>query len=125
MSVTVTNTKITRLNVDQTLTANAATSSTINEAQVFTITPTMPKKALMFYNGAGHGAITYSIAAGAMWGSTVAITGSVAAGAIEVIEVDDARVTRANGTIAVTLTPATGKRLATDHAAGMYVLELK
>ena len=125
MAVTVTNTKITKLNVDQTLTANAATSSTIDQAEVFTITPTKPKKALMFYNGTGHGAYTYSIAAGQMWGSTTAITGSIAAGAIEVIELDDARVKKADGTIVVTLTPASGKRLLTDHAAGMYVLELK
>lgn len=124
MAVTVTNTKITSLNVEQTLTANAATSTTIDQAEVFTITPTKSRKAFMFYNGAGHGAYTYSIAAGDMWGQK-AITGSIAAGATEVIELDDARVKKSNGTILVTLTPASGKRLATDHAAGMYVLELK
>jgi hypothetical protein len=126
MAVAVTKTTIAALNADQTLTANAATSETINEAEVFTITPTASggKLALMFYNGAGHGAITYSIAAGDFWASIAAVTGSIAAGAIEVLELDTAKIMQNDGTIAVTLTPASGKRLLTDHASGMYVLEL-
>jgi hypothetical protein len=125
MAVTVTKTTIAALNVEQTFTANAATSSTIDQAEVFTITPTKSagKYALFFYNGSGHGAITYSIAAGGMWGAK-AVTGSIAAGATEVLQLDDYKVKKSDGTLAVTLTPASGKRLLTDHAAGMYVLEL-
>jgi len=126
MAVSVTNTSITALNSDQTLTANAATSSVVDATEAFTITPTRkgPKIALFFYNGAGHGAITYSIAAGDMWASTGAVAGSIAAGAIEVLQLDTAKVMSSSGTIVVTLTPASGKRLLTDHACGMYVLEL-
>lgn len=126
MAVAVTNTTIAALNADQTLTANAATSSVVDATEVFTITPTASggKLALLFYNGTGHGAITYSIAAGDFWASTAAVTGSIAAGATEVLEVETAKVLQDAGTILVTLTPASGKRLLTDHASVMYALEL-
>lgn len=127
MAVTVTNTKITALNADQTFTANAATSSTIDEAEVFTITPTYKdtKMAIVFSNGTGHGAFTYSIAAGAgVFKAAAAKTGSIAAGAMEVIQLDSGRYMSASGTIVITLTPASGKRLLTDHAAKLYELEL-
>jgi hypothetical protein len=128
MAVAVTNTLLTALNADQTLTMNAATSSVIDATEAFTITPTgKPNKTLIaLYNGAGHGAITYSIAAGAnVFKAGAAKTGSIAAGATEVIQLDMGRYTSATGTIVCTLTPASGKRLLTDHASGMWVAELK
>ena len=127
MAVAVTNSKIAALNADQTLTANVATSTTIDQAEVFTITPTgKPNKtAIIFVNGAGHGAYTYSIAAGAnVFKAGAAKTGSIAAGASEVIQLDLGRYTTATGTVLVTLTPASGKRLLSDHAASMSVIEL-
>ena len=127
MAVAVTNTKLTALNADQTLTANAATSTTIDQTEVFTITPTgKPNKtAIILANGAGHGAYTYSIAAGAnVFKAGAAKTGSIAAGASEVIQLDLGRYTTATGTVLVTLTPASGKRLLSDHAASMSVIEL-
>jgi hypothetical protein len=125
MAVTVTKTTITTINTDQTFTANAATSTTANEAEVFTVTPTKSsgKSAIVFGNATGHGAYTYSIAAGDLWAGA-AITGSVAAAALEVLEYDSAKVLQDDGTIAITLTPATGKVLLTDHAAKIYHLEL-
>lgn len=127
MAVTVTNTKLSALNADQTLTSNAATSSVIDTAEVFTITPTgKPSKTVIgFVNGAGHGAYTYSIAAGAgVFKAGAAKTGSIAAGATEVIQLDLGRYLSSSGTLVVTLTPASGKRLLTDHAAAMWVAEL-
>lgn len=125
MSVTITKTTITALNADQTFTANAATSTTANEAEVFTVTPTKSggKSAIVFSNATGHGAFTYSIAAGDFWAGA-AITGSVAAGALEVLEYDSAKILQDDGTIGITLTPATGKILLTNHAASIYHLEL-
>jgi hypothetical protein len=125
MAVAVTETVIAALNADQTLTANAATSEVADTAEVFTIVPVKSggKMALMFYNGAGHGAVTYSIAAGDFW-AAAAVTGSIAAAATEVLQVETAKVLQNDGTILVTITPASGKRLLTDHACGMYVLEL-
>lgn len=124
MAVTVTNTTVTALNADQTLTANAATSTVVNGTEVFTITPTKGghKNNLIFSNGTGHGAFTYSIAAGDQW-SAGAITGSIAAGALEVLDFDSAKVLKNGGTIAITLTPASGKILLTNHAAKVYFLE--
>lgn len=127
MAVTVTNSLIAALNADQTLTPNAATSSVIDATEVFTITPTgKPNKtSIGFVNGAGHGAYTYSIAKGGrVFQAGAAKTGSIAAGATEVIQLDIGRYASTTGTIVVTLTPASGKRLATDHTAAMWVLEL-
>lgn len=125
MAVTVTKSTISAINADQTFTANAATSTTANEAEVFTVTPTKSsgKSAMVFSNAASHGAFTYSIAAGDLWAGA-AITGSIADGAMEVLEYDSAKVMQDDGTIAVTLTPATGKILLTNHAAKIYHLEL-
>jgi hypothetical protein len=125
MSVTVTNSKIVTMNTALAMTANAATSSTIDQAEVFTATPTRPdyKVAYIIYNGTGHGSITYSVAAGDFWASTAAVTGTVAAGAFAVVELEGGKVKQDDGTVAITLTPASGKRLLTDHAAGMYVIE--
>lgn len=128
MSVTVTKTTIATLNTDQTFTANAATSTTTNEAEVFTITPTVAGgKLAIFFRNTSTSAYTYSIAAGDFWASTDPITGSIAAGTnvIEVEQVETARVKKANGTVAVTITPATGLALVAGHAAAMYCLELK
>ena len=128
MAVTVTNTLISALNADQTLTANAATSSVVDATEAFTITPTGKdnKMAIVFGNGTGHGAFTYSIAVGAgVFAAPSALTGSIAAGALEVLQIDTGKYMSSSGTIVITLTPASGKRLLTDHAAVMYELELK
>lgn len=127
MAVAITNTLITALNADQTLTQNAATSSVIDATEVFTYTPTgKDNKVLIgFVNGTGHGAYTYSIAGGAGVFGTAAKTGSIAAGATEAIQIETGRYMAAAGTIAITLTPASGKRLLTDHAAAMWVAELQ
>jgi hypothetical protein len=125
MAVTITNTKLVSMNTGLAMTANAATSTVIDTAEVFTATPTRPDYKLVYiiYNGSGHGAITYSIAVGDFWAGTSAVTGSVAAGASVAIELEGGRVKQDDGTVAITLTPASGKRLLTDHAAGMYVIE--
>lgn len=127
MAVSITNTLITALNADQTLTQNAATSSVIDAPEVFTYTPTGKdhKVAIIFGNGSGHGAYTYSITAGAGVFGCAAQSGSIAAGALEVSQSESGRYIQTAGTILITLTPAFGKRLLTDHAAVVYVLELQ
>lgn len=123
----ITNTLIAALNTDQTLTQNAATSSVIDATEVFTYTPTGKDNKILigFVNGAGHGAYTYSIAAGARVFGAPVKTGSVAAGATEVIQIETGRYVSAANTVAITLTPASGKRLLTDHAAAMWAAELQ
>lgn len=127
MAVTVTNTTLTEFDTETTLTANAATSSVIDAVEVFTVTPTAPtqKVSILFTNGAGHGAVTYSIPVGAGWAgdTATAFTGSIAAGATEVVQLESGKHKNADGKYLITLTPASGKRLLTDHAAVMEVLE--
>ncbi len=127
MAITVTNTDITNYDVETTVTANAATSSVIDEVEVFTVTPTKAGNhvVVLMTNAAGHGAFTYSIPAGALWASdtTTAFTGSIAAGATETVQLASGVHLSSSGTYAITLTPASGKRLLTDHVAVMEVLE--
>jgi hypothetical protein len=126
MAVTVTKTTIATINTDQTLTANAATSTVTNADEVFTLTPTASggKLALMFQNSSTGQTYTYSIAAGDFWASTDAITGSIAGPAIEVLEVDTAKVKQSDGTVLITLTPSTGLALVAGHTAKVYALQL-
>ena len=127
MAISITNTRIVSLNVDQTLTNNALTSTTIDQAEVATYTPTgKDNKVLIgFVNGAGHGAYTYSITAGAGVFGTAVKTGSIADGATEVLQIETGRYMQAAGTILITLTPASGKILLTNHAAKVWVAELQ
>lgn len=127
MAVTVTNTNITDYDTEVAVTANAATSSVVDEVEVFTITPTKSGNhvAILLTNAAGHGAFTYSVPVGALWAgdTATAFTGSIAAGATEVVQLASGKHLNSDGKYAITLTPASGKRLLTDHAAVMEVLE--
>jgi len=125
MAVTVTNSTIAALNTEQTFTANAATSTAVNTAEVFTFTPTKAgsKIALNFSNLGSTAAVTYSIAAGDLWAGK-AITGTIAGSAQEILQFDSARVLQDDGTVAITVTPSTGTILLGDHAFKLYALEL-
>ena len=127
MAVAVTNTKISALNTDQALTFNAATSSTIDETEVFTITPTGKdnKMVIGIQVGATHGAVAFSIAGGDGVFGTVAKTGSTAQATTDLIQIETGRYMQTGGTIAITFTPASGKRLLTDHALNVFVAELQ
>ena len=132
MSVTVTNTTIAALNVDQTLTANAATSTVAGGSEVFTYTPvkgTGKIALIMQSTSAGVVPATYSIAAGDLWAGK-AITGTIgstaAAAAIEVVEIETGRVLQDDGTIAITVSPGdtSASMLANTHHMKMYALSL-
>jgi hypothetical protein len=131
MAVTVENTTIAKLNTDQTLTANAATSTVAGASEVFTYTPKAAtgKVALIFQSSSsGTVPAKYSIAAGDLWASceiTGTIGSSIAAKAIEVVEIETAKVLQDNGTILITVSPGSSTvKLKTDHKFTMYALEL-
>ena len=127
MPTTLTKTTIAALNTDQTFTKVAATSTVTNGDEVFTLTPTAGDgKLALFFQNTSTSAYTYSIAAGDLWAGA-AITGSIAAGTVnlEVLQADMAKVMQDDGTVAITLTPATGVALVAGHAAAMYCLQLK
>lgn len=132
MAVTVTNTTISALNTGQTLTANAATSTVANTAEVFTYTPKASggKMALIMQSASTSAlkGISYSIAAGDLWAAK-AITGTIgstaANSAIEVLQIDTARVLQDDGTILITVAPGTSTAsLKTSYSFKMYALEL-
>lgn len=127
MAVTVTNSTMSLYDTEYTVTPNAATSSVIDEVEVFTVTPTKAahQVAITFTNASGHGPYTYSVPIGALWAgdTATAFTGSIAAGAEEIIQLESGKHLDANGKYLITLTPASGKRLLTDHVAVMKVIE--
>ena len=109
------------------ITASAATSSVANATEVFTITPTVrDQDVLLTINNvaADQGTVTYSIAAGGLWAAGAVSTGSVAQGVSSGIILEGAKYKSSTGTYVITFTPATGKRLLTDHAMTMQVIQL-
>ena len=102
MAVAVVNTGLSVYDTEYAVTANAATSSVIDEVEVFTVTPTKAghKVTILMTNATGHGAYTWSIPVGALWaGDTLtALTGSIAAGATEAIQVASGKHLSAAGT---------------------------
>jgi hypothetical protein len=126
MAVAVTNTNMV-LNTITTVTRNAATSSTIDQTEVFTITPSKSDEKVLIYIenvATDQGTVTYSIAAGGYWAAGAALTGSVAQGVGRAIVLEGAKYKAQAGTIAITFTPAAGKRLLTDHALRVSVIQM-
>ena len=125
MAVAITNTLIAALNTDQAVTFNAATADTADLAEAFTYTPTGKDSKVLFFIKNGTGTLSYSIAAGAgVFQAGAAKTGTVAANTTDVIQIETGKFSSATGTVVVTLTPASGTKLLTNHAASMYVTEM-
>ena len=126
MAVAITNTKIAALNTDQALTYNAATADVANTAEAFTYTPTgKDSKIVMGIVNAGTAAMTASIAVGdGVFQAASANSITIAAGATDVIQFETGKYTSSAGTVVTTLTPGTGLKLLTDHAATVFVAEL-
>jgi len=125
--IAITNTKIDNLNADKVLTFNSATNSVVNSTDKFIYTPTgKDNKVVIGVQVADtHGTVTYSIGGGVGAFGTAAKTGSIAQNTTDTIQIETGRYMKANGTIEITFTPANGKRLATDHALRVWVIELQ
>jgi hypothetical protein len=125
MAVAITNTLISALNADQTLTFNAATADNADLAEVFTYTPTGKDSKIVIGFKNTTGVLSYSIAKGAgVFQAPSAKTGTIAATSTEVMQIETGKYLSAAGTILITLTPAAGTKLLTNHAASMFVVEL-
>ena len=122
-----TNTLITTLNTFQTVTKIVADADTANLAQKFIYTPTgKDNKIVIFLQVANtHGAVATSIKGGAGVFGTAAKTDSVAQNTTEVVQIETGRYIQADGTIEITLTPASGKKLASEHVATLFLVELQ
>jgi len=122
---TVTNTQG-KINEGVALVLAAAASSVVNATEDFVMTLDGDHRtAILVKNGAGHGAVTIAIPVGdGFWfgkGDAGALT--VADGTEQVLYLESAKYQANAGTITMTATPATGKRLLTDHALTVSVLE--
>lgn len=124
MATAITNIQ-TVLNTGTLSTATAATATVADATEVFTFTPTKSKYVIQINNvSASDGSVTYSIAKGTHWAATVPLTGTILQGTSQVIELDTARVKGALGVISLTLTPASGKILLTDHELTIQAIQL-
>ena len=122
-----TSNKLLKYNTEIEKAVTAATADTADLAEVFEVTPTKADNNYIIEIStptALAGIMTYSIAAGDFFASTVAKTGSVAAGKTEIIQLEGAKYIQDTGKVLVTLTPASGKKLKTDHAATITAIEL-
>lgn len=127
MAINVTKTEL-GLNTLKNLVEVDATSTVADMAEVFEFEfkGVQDEKAILILDNttAGQGAVTYSIASGDYWAKGTALTGSVAEGSKGILRIEGGKYKGFNGKVAVTVAPASGKRLLTDHAfrAGFVVL---
>jgi len=124
-NMAITNTKIASLNVDQALTFMAADADTADLAQKFIYTPTGKDNRIVIGFKNTTGILAYSIAAGVGVFGAAAKTGTVAATSTDVIQIETGRYMLADGTVEITLTPASGTKLLTNHAAAVFAIELQ
>lgn len=113
------------VNAAKVSTATAATIDTINGPEVFDITPVRNSGFYIEINNVSalNGAVTYSLAAGGYYAATVALTGSVAQGVSTIICPESAKF-KTGSKFVLTVTPATGKKLLTDHALTIKAVNL-
>jgi len=130
MAVTVTNVTLVRdtANIGA---GDAATADTADLAEVFTITPTkgMDKMIIEIAVANTNGTVACSMAAGDNFWAKKAKTWNCVQNKTTIFHISDiarfmTKVTGAAGKMLLTLTPASGKKLLTDHTAVVKVVEL-
>jgi len=127
--VDITNVDVSALETMTELALDAATEDTIDTAQKFVITPDAYKQfercAIVVKEANGAGNLSFSLAAGDYyWASGKALTGSVTSSKTMVMVVESAKYKNSDGKMELTLTPASGKKLKTDHGAEVGFIEL-
>jgi hypothetical protein len=126
MAVTCTNVTL-EVNTVKVLAADAATETNANKAEAFTFTPTKAgRKILILVTvAAANGTVVCSLGAGSEFWASDAQTFNAVENKTSAFQIEDvARFLTSSDTIVLTLTPATGKKLLTDHAATVQILEL-
>ena len=126
MAVAVTNSSITKFDDEAVVTSNPATATVADATEAFTITPTRKgSKVLIRMNiGDTHGAVAFSVAVGTHFGANVVKTGSIAQNTTEAVILNSGRFLNASGAYVITFTPASGKKLLTDHLLNVEVIEM-
>lgn len=123
--IAITNSRIVALNTIQEKTFNAADVDTADGTQKFVYTPTGKDNKVLILIKNVTGTLAFSIAAGTRVFGAAAKTGTVAANKTGIIQIETGKYMLANGTIEITLTPAAGTKLLTNHAASVQVVELQ
>ena len=106
---------------------DAATADTANLAEVFTITPVSKsvEKLIIEIDVANtNGTVACSLGAGAEFWASGALAWDAVQNKTSIMHVTDIARFMVDGTILLTLTPAAGKKLLTDHTAVVRVLEI-
>ena len=106
---------------------DAATADVANTPEVFTITPTkgQDKMIIEIEVADTNGPVAVSLGAGVQYWASAALAWSCPQAKTTIMHVSDiARFMTTASTILLTLTPASGKKLLTDHAAKVGVIEL-
>ena len=125
-AVTLTLAKVAAINTPVSMAVAAATETTADKAEAFELTFSGKTQhvALIFNNANSHGSYTYEIKAGDLAMAT-AVTGKIEQNkANEIVQIDTGRAIDKDKKITIELTPATGKKLATDHAATLRAVSL-
>lgn len=126
-NMAITNNKIASLNVAQAITLMSADADTADLAQTFIYTPTGKDNRIAFVLEIAntHGAVAYEIEAGQGVFATPKRSESIAQNTREIIQIETGRYMKTGGTINIKCTPASGKRLTSDHALKIWAIELQ
>lgn len=108
-------------------TATAATVDTAGTAETFEITPVRDSGFYIEINNvsAVNGSVTYSLDVGDYYAAPFGpLTGTIAQGASAIICPESAKYKKSTGKLVLTVTPASGKKLKTDHALTVKAVNL-
>ena len=125
-NLAITNSKVT-LNTTRVLTYVAADQTTDATAQKFVYTPTGKDNKICFviYSGAAS-ALTATLTAGAgVFGAAAKANTIPATAGTYILQIETGKYMLANGTVELSILPAAGKDLVTDHALTVGVIELQ
>ncbi|MCK9218284.1 MAG: hypothetical protein M0P77_10280 [Firmicutes bacterium] len=121
MATEVTMTKMSAINTATKLNVKAAAIDTANGTETFEFAPKGVRVLLGIENGSTD-KLTYELSAGDMWAGK-GLTGDFSTVETKVLRLDTANFKDDEGNITLKLTPASGKKLLTDHGAKVFVIE--
>jgi hypothetical protein len=126
-NISITNSKIVNFATVKDLTIMAADADTADLAQKFIYTPTGKDNKIVFgfVVANTHGSVAISVKGGAGAMATVAKTAAAPQNKTSLLQIETGRFMQTDGTIEITCTPASGKKLTTDHALKVWAIELQ
>ncbi len=125
--IAITNSQIAAFGTVADLTFNAADADTADLAQKFYYTPTGKdhKVVIAFQVANTHGTVAVSFTGGAGVFGTAAKAVNAPQNKTSLVQIETGRYMQSNGKIEIVCTPASGKRLTSDHALKVFAIELQ